>query len=122
MTAVTGSGARIGAGFGMAGDREFAIFSGESGFAFGVVLVRAVKTVIGLREPFVSVLFWSGEGGHDACAGEDDGAVLRTGLVALLGGSGCFWDACRPLAGAGVRVLDAGPGLAGARNGCAGFA
>ena len=121
MAAVTGSGARVGAGFGMAGDREFAIFSGESGFAFGVVLVRAVKTVIGLREPFVSVLLWSEEGGHDACTGEGDGAMLRTGLVAL-GGSGCFWDACRPLAGAGVRVLDADAGLAGARTGCAGFA
>ncbi len=121
MAAVTGSGARVGAGFGLAGDREFAIFSGESGFAFGVVLVRAVKTVIGLREPFVSVLFWSGDGGHGACTGEGDGAMLRTGLVAL-GGSGWFWDACRPLAGAGIRVLDADPGLAGARTGCAGFA
>ncbi len=121
MAAVTGSEARIGAGLGMADGRELAIFSGESGFAFGVVLVRAVKTVIGLREPFVSVLFWSGEGRDDACTGEGGGAMLRTGLVAL-GGSGCFWDACRPLAGTGVRVLDAGAGFAGPRTGCAGLA
>ncbi len=118
--AVIGSGAGIGAGLGVAGDGEFAIFSGESDFAFGVVLVRAVKTVIGLREPFVSVLFWSGEGGDDACTGDGGSATLRAGLVAL-GESDCFWDACRPFAGTGVRVLDAGAGLAGARTGCAGF-